>query len=242
MPVRIDLSDLGTTVSVWAHPDDETYLAGGVMGALRDRGVRVVCVSATRGDGGNGLDRTGTAEQRSALGRLRSSELTDALTELGVTEHRWLDYPDGGLPAVDTAEAVTRLAGILDEVAADTVLTFGPDGFTGHADHRTVAGWAAAAAARAARPVRLLQAVVNAEDAIRTQPIDEMFDVYVDSGPPVVPDEEIALRLVLTGTELDRKVKALRHQASQTAPVVTAVGSEVFGRWVAAESFRWATS
>ena len=83
---------------------------------------------------------------------------------------------------------------------------------------------------------------MNAEDAIRTQPIDEMFDVYVDSGPPVVPDEEIALRLVLTGTELDRKVKALRHQASQTAPVVTAVGSEVFGRWVAAESFRWATS
>jgi LmbE family N-acetylglucosaminyl deacetylase len=132
------------------------------------------------------------------------------------------------------------LAELLDEVAADTVLTFGPDGFTGHADHRTVAGWAAEAAARASRPVRVLQAVVNAEDVIRTQPINEMFDVYLDGGPPVAPDDEIALRLVLSGAELDRKVKALQHQASQTGSVFTAVGPEVFGRWVAAESFRQA--
>ena len=46
------LAPLGPTVSVWAHPDDETYLAGGVYAALRDQGVRVVCATATRGEAG----------------------------------------------------------------------------------------------------------------------------------------------------------------------------------------------
>lgn len=40
---------LGTVLSVWAHPDDETYLAAGVMAAARDGGQRVVCASATAG-------------------------------------------------------------------------------------------------------------------------------------------------------------------------------------------------
>ena len=30
---------LGSILSIWAHPDDETYLAGGVMAAARDRGA-----------------------------------------------------------------------------------------------------------------------------------------------------------------------------------------------------------
>ena len=43
-----DLPDLGDTVAIWAHPDDETYLGGGTMAALREAGHRVVCVTATR--------------------------------------------------------------------------------------------------------------------------------------------------------------------------------------------------
>ncbi len=42
----------GTILSVWAHPDDETYLAGGLMAAARDRGQRVVCASASAGEHG----------------------------------------------------------------------------------------------------------------------------------------------------------------------------------------------
>jgi LmbE family N-acetylglucosaminyl deacetylase len=44
--------ELGTTLSVWAHPDDESYLAGGVMAAAAGHGRRVVCVSATAGEHG----------------------------------------------------------------------------------------------------------------------------------------------------------------------------------------------
>lgn len=242
LPTLGTLSSLGTTVSLWAHPDDETYLAGGLMAALTSSGVRVLCVTATRGDGGNGLDVSGTAEQRAALGRLRSTELMAALAELGVSEHRWLDYPDGGLPAVDPEVAIGRLSAVLHEVDAETVLTFGPEGFTGHPDHRTVAAWAIAAAARSTRPVRVLQAVVAEEDAAATKPIDDRLGVYyLGVGPPVVADDEVSLRLVLRGDDLQRKVAALRHQASQTAALVEALGPEVFGGWVAVESFREVT-
>ncbi len=235
-------SALGTTVSLWAHPDDETYLAGGVMAALASAGARVVCLTATRGDGGNGLDRTGTPEQRVALGQLRSTELAAALAELGVSDHRWLEYADGELAAADSDVAVRRLSAIFDEVAADTVLTFGPEGFTGHPDHRTVAAWAAHAVARSERPIRLLQAVVAEGDAATLKPIDDRFDVYyLGVGPPIVADHDVSLRLVLRGTDLQRKVAALRHQASQTAEVFAELGPEVFGQWVATESFREAT-
>src|SRR4249919_2707816 len=43
----------GTILSVWAHPDDETYLAAGLMAAAVQAGQRVVCVTATRGELGS---------------------------------------------------------------------------------------------------------------------------------------------------------------------------------------------
>ncbi len=48
----LDIDRLGTVLSVWAHPDDETYLAGGVMASCVAAGQRVVCVSATAGEHG----------------------------------------------------------------------------------------------------------------------------------------------------------------------------------------------
>ena len=46
------MDDLGTVMTIWAHPDDETYLVGGLAAALTDAGHRVVCVTATRGEAG----------------------------------------------------------------------------------------------------------------------------------------------------------------------------------------------
>ena len=45
-----DAGALGTILSIWAHPDDETYLAAGLMADACDRGQRVVCAWATDGD------------------------------------------------------------------------------------------------------------------------------------------------------------------------------------------------
>ena len=51
---RLDgMDDLGTLLGIWAHPDDETYLSAGLMARRSVDGRRVVCVTATRGEGGS---------------------------------------------------------------------------------------------------------------------------------------------------------------------------------------------
>jgi LmbE family N-acetylglucosaminyl deacetylase len=150
--------DLGTVLAVWAHPDDETYLAGGVMAALRDAGERVVCVTATRGEA---ADPAAGPEERATLAQVRTEELTAALGHLGVVEHHWLDLPDGGCAVVEPEPVLVRLTDIVRAVRPRTVLTFGPDGFTGHPDHQTVGRWAGEAVARAGWDAQVLHAVTQ---------------------------------------------------------------------------------
>ncbi len=218
-----DLSRLGTVLMVWAHPDDETYLAGGLSAALTDVGQRVVCVTATRGEaGGDAAD----------LARVRTSELEAALAVLGVKEHHWLDYPDGGCADVDDAIAAARIRDHLDAVGPDTVVTFGPDGYTGHPDHRAVSRWVDLAVA--GRTTRVLHAV-----SIENRPdagLDDDYGVFELGRPRVCADDEIEVLLHLDGEHLDRKVRALLLQESQTAGLVAAVGLSRFRAWVATEA------
>jgi LmbE family N-acetylglucosaminyl deacetylase len=235
-PLRVtgaaDLTSLGTVLTVWAHPDDETYLAGGVLARLSDAGQRVVCVTATRGEA---ADPAATAGERAALAALRTEELEAALAMLGVTEHHWLGYPDGRCAELDPIGPVSRLACLLSDVRPDTVLTFGPDGFTGHPDHQAVSAWTDLAVARSALSPRVLHAV-KGEEVVDSE-LDEEFGVFELGRPRVCRNDEMAVPLRLDGDVLDRKVAALLRQASQTEGLVAAVGRERFRAWVATETY-----
>ena len=223
------LTDLGTVLTVWAHPDDETYLVGGLSAALTDAGQRVVCVTATRGEAG------GTAED---LAGIRTTELEAALDLLGIEEHHWLDYADGGCASVDDDEAAARIRAVVDDVRPDTVVTFGPDGFTGHPDHQAVSRWVDLALDHQAagdRRVRLLHAV--AREHRPDAELDEDYGVFELGRPRVCADDELAVLLPLDDALLDRKVAALLAQESQTAGLVAAVGLPRFRAWVATEAF-----
>jgi len=235
---RAEIHALGTTVAVFAHPDDEAYLAGGVLAALRDLGQRVVCVTATRGDAGNGLHEKGAPAARAALAALRTEELAQTLSVLGVVEHRWLDYPDGALQSLPELQAVDRLHRLLAEVQPTTVLSFGPDGWTGHPDHRAVARWTELAVRRTRPRPQLLQAVTTQAELDDSRDVNDRFAIFVWGSPPVVAPEDLAVRFRLDGNELGRKVAALREQPSQTAAIVDAIGVDRFARWVRVESFR----
>ena len=226
------MDHLGTVLMVWAHPDDETYLAGGLSAALSDAGHRVVCLTATRGEAGeSGLPVSSAAH----LAEVRTAELAEALAILGVADHRWLDYPDGGCADVDAGQAAARVAAVLDEVRPDTVVTFGPDGFTGHPDHRAVSRWTDAALRRAARRPRLLHAVTTEEDV--AWDIADEFGVYDLGRPRVCREDEVDVLLRLEGGALDRKVQALLRQVSQTRELARALGAERFRAWVSGEAF-----
>ena len=230
-----DIAALGTILGVWAHPDDEAYLSGGLMALARDAGSRVVCVTATRGDFGTPDPDSWPPDRLAAE---RTGELARCLGILGVAEHHWLGHRDGECATADAQEAVTELCDLIDLVQPDTVLTFGPDGITGHPDHQTVGAWTAAAFDRAARPgTRLLQSAVPGRRIQRWAALDENLGVFLPGYPVPAPDDRLALDLVLDWDTAARKVRALTAQQTQTAGLISALGVDSYTEWVGDESF-----
>jgi LmbE family N-acetylglucosaminyl deacetylase len=230
-----DAARLGTVLGIWAHPDDETFLSAGLMAAARDAGNRVVCVTATLGEHGTD-DPEGWPPDR--LGAIRQHELHASLAALDVTEHHLLGLADGAL-AAQPAHVITRhLARIVDIVEPDTILTFGPDGITGHEDHQIVSAWATAAHAAAAPEARLLYATTTEEFVQAWEPFRGAFNPFLVAGLPLrTRESDLAVSLRLEPAAVDRKIVALRAQASQTARLFATVGEERVRQWWSTETF-----
>jgi LmbE family N-acetylglucosaminyl deacetylase len=231
----MDQHELGTVLGIWAHPDDEAYLSGGLMALASDAGARVACVTATRGELGTPDPERWPPER---LATARTAELARCLEILGVTEHHWLGYRDGECAAADAAGAVDALCEVIDGVRPDTVLTFGPDGITGHPDHQAVSAWTTAAFTKAAPPgARLLHAAVAERWERRWSQLHERFSVYLPGYPVTVPEDALAINLVMDGALAGRKVQALLAQETQTGPIVAAMGIDAYTAWVSDEAF-----
>lgn len=135
-------------LAVFAHPDDETLAAGGLLARAAASGVATHLVVATAGERGwKGSPRPRPEE----IARWRDAELHAAAGILGVRTVRILGVPDGAVEGAPPEPIVRRLATRIRELRPWAVLTFGPDGITGHPDHvavsrlATTAAWAAAA-------------------------------------------------------------------------------------------------
>lgn len=139
---------------VHAHPDDETLATGGTMARYAADGVQVTLVTCTLGEEGEVvLGHLGhlAAEFEDALGPHRLAELTAAMAELGVADHRRLGgdgaYRDSGMvgtPSNDNAdcfwradllEAARHLVSVIREVRPQVVITYDDFGGYGHPDH-----------------------------------------------------------------------------------------------------------
>jgi LmbE family N-acetylglucosaminyl deacetylase len=224
--VTLSPSELGTILSVWAHPDDDVFLAGGVMADAARQGQKVECVLATAGEHGTDDPQTWPPDR---LAEIRRREAGAAMAELGLGSHRWLDYEDGSLASVDANEGVGRIAGIIEEVQPDTILTFGPDGMTFHSDHITVGAWTRRAWEQSGRRARLLAAAVTRAHVEQWSDKYEEWNVYMtDARPSGVDDEDLAVAVDLTGVLLERKMAALRAMPSQTRAAFDGLGEDTF--------------
>jgi LmbE family N-acetylglucosaminyl deacetylase len=233
--LRRQVADLGTILSVWAHPDDETYVAGGVMALAAANGQRVVCVSATAGEKGT-PDPDAWPPER--LGRVRRWEAAAAMAILGVDDHRFLDHPDGGLADLDPSGPVEEIAGIIDEVGPDTIITFGPEGGTFHPDHIAVHDWVVEARSQARSSARILHEVLTEEHLGEWGDQFETWGVYMTDERPIgVPEDEVAFDLRLSGPVLDQKIAALCTMHTQIAPSLALVGDENFRALNSREAF-----
>jgi LmbE family N-acetylglucosaminyl deacetylase len=227
--------DLGTILGVWAHPDDEAFLSSGLMAHAVRKGDRVACVTATSGELGSWDEERWPSE---TMGEVRQAELEESLAILGVTEHHWLDYPDGGCAEVPLEEAVVRVAAIVEEVQPESVLTFGPEGMTGHPDHEAVSAWATEGFRRAAGPgARLFYATKTPEYVERLVPMLGGPEVFAPGTPPVTPREELGIDFVLPDDVLDVKMEALAAHRSQVEGLLAVFGQELFREDASAEWF-----
>jgi len=134
-----------TLLAITAHPDDECFLFGGVLALHARAGGRAGVLCLTDGQAG----RTGGLCAQEELGAVRRAELERAMAVLGI-EHLFLPgYEDRGLDAVGDDEGARIVAECVRRFGADVLLTFGPDGASGHADHKACWRWTLAAAGEA---------------------------------------------------------------------------------------------
>ena len=228
--------DLGTVLGIWAHPDDETYLSAGLMAQAVLAGSRVVCVTATRGEGGSMDDERWPPD---TMGEVRAAELLRSFEILGVTEHHFLGLPDVDMDTALPASGATDVGAIMAEVRPDTVLTFGPDGMTGHRAHRDVSRWAAEAFETSAPAgARLHYATTSPAWNEEFVPQLNRFDVYRPGTPPVTPLDEMSVHAELDPQLLDLKLRAIEEHVSQVEGLVTAFGRDYFRLAMREESFR----
>lgn len=228
------IASLGTVLGVWAHPDDEAYLSGGLMALARRAGERVAVLTATAGEGS---DPSASREARRRLARRRRAELAASLARVGVVEHHVSGIADGSCGAVPLEEGAAIVSRWMRYVEPDTIVTFGPEGMTGHPDHRAVSAWTTAAWHLADRPCRLLHATVTPTFHRRWQAENDQVGLWLDGQGPCTPSTDLALSIELDGALLDQKVAAIEAHASQVGPLVSALGPDRWRRWWATESF-----
>jgi N-acetyl-1-D-myo-inositol-2-amino-2-deoxy-alpha-D-glucopyranoside deacetylase len=146
---------------VHAHPDDETINNGVTMARYVDEGAHVTLVTCTLGEEGEVLVPELAhlaSDQSDQLGRHRISELSAAMKELGVTDHRFLGgegrYRDTGMVWDDEGNAAAPpeprpdtfwradllvptddLVEVIREVRPQVLVTYDEWGGYGHPDH-----------------------------------------------------------------------------------------------------------
>jgi LmbE family N-acetylglucosaminyl deacetylase len=128
-----------TLVVVLAHGDDEGPAAP-VLARYAREGVMVYMIIAT--DGAQGGAHT-SIPRGPELARVRTEEARCAANALGIKAPILLGFPDAQLgnymeDPTRLFQFTARLQEELQQLHANAVITWGPDGGTGHPDHRLV--------------------------------------------------------------------------------------------------------
>jgi LmbE family N-acetylglucosaminyl deacetylase len=225
-----------TLLGVWAHPDDEAYLSAGLMAEFRNRGDRVVVVTATLGEHGTNDPERWPPH---LLADLREVELRNALRAVGVDELRLLGYEDGTLDSFDDTDGCELLAEHILDVDPDVIVTFGPEGMTGHPDHKAISRWTAGAWVDAQCESELWYATLTPGFHRRWGALNDEAGLWSDQPePPCTELDGLVRTSSLLDNLLDQKISALEAHESQTRPLINLVGRPLFREWWRMESFR----
>ncbi len=204
-----------TLVAVFAHPDDEGAVSP-VLARYAREGAQVYLIVAT--DGAAGGQQTSVATGPD-LARVRADEARCAADALGIRPPVMLGFPDGRLGAyleepVRLFRLTQRLHEELQRLRPDAVITWGPDGGTGHPDHRLVSDVVTQLARTGAPgvPDRLFYASVPAE-AMRA------LNPSRGEPPLLIPQaKHMTTRIAFTPADLEAARRSLSCHKTQFPP------------------------
>jgi LmbE family N-acetylglucosaminyl deacetylase len=201
-----------TLVSVWAHPDDESSVAP-VLARYAREGVQVYIITAT--DGSQGAANT-SVPRGPEIAKLRVEEARCSASALGARPPILLGLPDGWLGSYrDEPKVLFRLTQRLQEEIArlrpDVVITWGPDGGSGHPDHRLVSAFVTqlARAGAPGMPPQVFYASIP-EDAMRA--------LNPDQAPPpyLAPQASLfSVRVAVTDADLEAARRSMGCHKTQ---------------------------
>jgi LmbE family N-acetylglucosaminyl deacetylase len=201
----LDDSEIRRVLAVMAHPDDVDFGCAGTVARWTDRGIEVVYLMVTDGEAGGPADGMARAE----MAALRRDEQRAAAKCAGVTDVRFLGYPDGRVEA--TLGLRRDIARVIRQVRPDRVLTQSAERdyrriYPSHPDHRAVGSAALDAVYPDARNPHAFPELL-ADEGLEPWTAPE---VWVSGGP-------LAHHYVDVTETYPRKLAALKAHASQTA-------------------------
>jgi LmbE family N-acetylglucosaminyl deacetylase len=196
-------AEIERALVITAHPDDVDFGAAGTVATWTQAGIQVTYCLVTDGDQG-GSD---PSVSRADMAVLRRAEQTTAAKCVGVTELRFLGYPDGLLePTIALRKDLTR---VVRQVRPDRVLTSSPERNYArvqgsHPDHRAVGSAALDAVYPAARNLFAFPDLL-ADEGLEPWTVRE---VWLLASPQ-------AQHYVDVTATFDQKLAALRSHESQ---------------------------
>lgn len=141
----------------------------------------------------------------------REAELRMAAGITGIRDIYLLGYMDGDLEKVAVGEVTNRVMKIMRKVQPEVVITFGPDGISGHPDHKVISRATTVAfemLTESGSGSRKLYYVTIPESALA-----EIGNEDLD-GIKTRPDDEVTIAINISG-HLDTKIRALEAHSSQ---------------------------
>jgi N-acetylglucosamine malate deacetylase 2 len=200
-----------TLLLIFAHPDDETFLTGGVACRYSSDGTRVVLATATRGESGKAGDPPICSPEE--LPAVREAELRRAAGILGIAEIHLLGYRDRDLATAPPDRVREQLVTIIRDCHPAVVVSFDPHGGNLHPDHVAISRFASDAVVAAA-DARYLPASGQAHAVARLvwTPGRHPWQLVREPDIAAVPGVDFVIDV---GAWRERKAAALGAHATQ---------------------------
>lgn len=149
--------DLGPSLILAPHPDDESLGCGGLIAILRKQGIQIIIAFITDGSASHPNSHKYPPK---ALANLRKQEAVAAAEQLGVHKDQihFFDQPDGKLANISEDDFNVLAAQLQDLLTANTIQSLlVPYQHDAHSDHRATWKLAMAAAKENTSPTNIVE-------------------------------------------------------------------------------------